>query len=44
MSDILRYTSRERGNHLIIAICFILAAFSAPSQSDTCTSVAEALE
>jgi formate dehydrogenase subunit gamma len=28
MSDIQRYTSHERGNHWIVAICFILAACS----------------
>jgi formate dehydrogenase subunit gamma len=28
MSDIQRYTSHERGNHWLVAICFILAACS----------------
>ena len=28
MSDLQRYTSHERGNHWLVAICFILAAWS----------------
>ncbi len=28
MSDLQRYTSHERGNHWLVAICFIVAACS----------------